>query len=87
VWFNAEARQGKQVRNVSTEALLSALWHLPESQWIHYYGRHLTDVDLATLLKPYGVGPRVVKVSTNKTKRGYKRDALYDVWSRYVPEP
>lgn len=84
LWLRAEAADGKQVRGVSTEAILKALHNkVPDGKWTSYYGRHLTAGDLADLLRPYGVGPRVL---AGGQKRGYRRDDLHDLWDRYLPE-
>jgi hypothetical protein len=86
VWLRSEKIEERQIRHVPTKTLLGALYRLPESKWTSYYGRNLTDVDLASLLKPYGIEPKVGKVSKNVTKRGYARDQMYDAWERCVPE-
>ena len=83
LWLKAEAAGGKQVRGVSTEGLLKALYKVPDGKWTNYYQRYLTSCDLADLLRPYGVGPRVL---SGGQKRGYRRDDLHDLWERYLTE-
>lgn len=83
LWLRAEAVEGKQRRGVATDTILKALYGVPDGKWTNYYGRHLTSGDLADLLRPYGVGPRVL---AGGQKRGYRRDDLHDLWERYLPE-
>lgn len=82
-WLRSEEALGKEIRSVPTEKLLNALHNVPDAKWKNYYGRHLTDTDLADLLRPYGVGPQVLG---GGKKRGYRRDPLYDLWRRYLPK-
>jgi hypothetical protein len=47
-------------------------------------GRPLDDRKLARMLGRYEIKPKVLK-SVNR--RGYRREDLVDVWSRYLPVP
>jgi hypothetical protein len=69
---------------LSTEAILGKLRKLDEAPWGDWYGHPLTARDLAKLLKPYGVKPKVVRIG-EATPRGYRRDELADPWTRYLP--
>ena len=68
---------------LSTEVILGKLHALSEAPWGDWYGHPLTARDLAKLLKPYGVKPRVVRIG-EATPRGYRRDDLADPWTRYL---
>jgi hypothetical protein len=48
------------------------------------YGKPLDARGLAERLKPYGVRSRQVRIGEASLK-GYRRDDLWDVWSRYLP--
>jgi hypothetical protein len=65
----------------ATEDLLMAL---NADGWGNWYGRGVNPQDIAALLKPYGVRPKVVRVG-DATKKGYHRDDLAQAWSRYLP--
>jgi hypothetical protein len=68
------------------KVILAALHEIEESPWSDYFGRPLTARDLAKLLQPYGVRPVDVKIEDVNLK-GYRRDHLWDAWSRYLPAP
>jgi hypothetical protein len=71
---------------LSTEVILGKLHELGEAPWGDWYGHRLTARELAKLLKPYGVKPKVVRIG-EATPRGYQRDHLADPWTRYLPPP
>jgi hypothetical protein len=71
-------------REIATDRILSLLCALPESPWGDMKGRPLDDRKLARMLGRYEIKPKVLK-SVNR--RGYRRDDLVDVWSRYLPVP
>jgi hypothetical protein len=70
-----------------TDTVLSHLRRMEESPWSsgHYYGRRLEAKDLASLLKHYGVKSTTVRIG-GEVAKGYKRDDLYTVWERYLPD-
>lgn len=68
-----------------TSTILSRLHKVDESPWSEC-GRKsepLTPRGLATILKPYGVRSRTVRIG-GETSKGYARADLTDPWSRYV---
>jgi hypothetical protein len=67
-----------------TEEVLRALYAMDEAPWGDLRGRPMTDRDLAKLLKPYGIGPKLVKIA-GEVSRGYQRADLVDAWRRYLP--
>lgn len=67
-----------------TEAILSELHGMEEAPWGDLRGRPLTDRDLAKLLRPYEVKPKLVRIE-QVVVRGYRREDLVDAWLRYVP--
>jgi hypothetical protein len=68
---------------LSTEAIRARLHALDESPWGDWYGRPLTARDLAKLLNPYGVKPKVVRFGES-TARGYRREDFSEPWRRYL---
>jgi hypothetical protein len=71
---------------LSTETILARLRKLEEAPWDDWYGHPLTNRELAKLLKPYGVKPKVVRIG-EATPRGYRRAELADPWTRYLSPP
>jgi hypothetical protein len=68
---------------LSTETLRERLNADPEAAWHDWGG--LTARRLATLLRPYGVRSRTVRVEGGATPKGYRRQSFEDAWSRYLP--
>lgn len=74
--------------------LCAKLRELPEAQWATWGGRRgkqgLTPNELAVLLRPFEVVPRVVRLSKTQergsTVRGYAREDFEDAWKRYLGE-
>jgi hypothetical protein len=89
VWAESYRANGKVRRFHSTDNLLRRLAAIEESPWGDYYGRGLTAEDMASLLRPYNLHPRLVNVKGER-RRGYRRDphnddaGLADVWVRYL---
>ena len=75
--------QGNPVA-LSTKDILSALVQRDETPWASIKGDPLDPRRLARLLKQYGVTSTKVRVHEEVT-RGYRREDLWDAWSRYTP--
>ncbi len=69
---------------LATEELLSHLIGIEESPWGDLKGKPLDARRLATLLRPYEITSKGVRVG-NSTLRGYAKIDLYDAWARYIP--
>lgn len=75
---------------LSTQTILDRLHGLDEAPWGDWYGHPLNARDLAKLLKRHRaadgtpVKSRAVRIG-DETPRGYRREDLYDAWSRYLP--
>ena len=67
-----------------TVDILAALHNLEEAPWADLRGKPLDARKLATLLHPYGVKAKQVKIGT-ANQRGYTRVDLGDAWTRYLP--
>jgi Protein of unknown function (DUF3631) len=76
VWGDAE--------QLFTSALIDRLCALDEAPWSTWHrGERLSPRGLATLLRPWGVQSRNVRVTEGQAK-GYTRADLDDAWQRYV---
>ncbi len=71
---------------VSSENLLHQLHNLTDTQWANLRGRPLNAVELASILKNYGISPTQFRVGSAKT-RGYRRSDFIDAWNRYTTTP
>jgi hypothetical protein len=74
---------------MSSESLITALITDPEKPWQEFKaGKPITQRQLATLLKPFGILPKNVRVKREaggeKVTKGYERDQFTDAWGRYV---
>jgi hypothetical protein len=69
---------------LSTQEILQSLYDIEESPWAELKGKPLTPRGLASLLRPYHVKSRDVRVG-DKTLKGYYSDDLWDGWERYLP--
>lgn len=87
-------RRGKVCKSMRTDALLRHLHDMEESPWANYYGRDLNAKDMADLLRPYHIQPRLLNLllanGTRTHARGYRREThkedtgLADAWTRYL---
>jgi putative DNA primase/helicase len=78
------ARDADRLTSDELVASLTALEGRPWPEW--RAGRPLSTNQLARLLKPFGVKPRVLRVG-DRTPRGYERAEFSDVWARYLAPP
>jgi hypothetical protein len=72
---------------MSTEGILTALHTLDEAPWGEIVaGKPLNSRGLSRRLNTYGVKSTTVRIDGPPAK-GYKREDLWDAWSRYLPSP
>jgi hypothetical protein len=69
---------------LASAELLDALNRLEEAPWGDLRGKPLDSRRLARMLRPYNVSPETIRTATG-TPKGYKRQALWDAWQRYLP--
>jgi len=62
---------------------LALLEERPWGTWKH--GKPLTAVQLARLLKPFGVTSRAIRIDGQGTPRGYRLEDFKDAFERYIP--
>mgnify|MGYP001612139499 CR=1 FL=1 len=68
---------------ISSEDLCVELARVETSPWAEWYGKAITKMRLAHLLKPYEIRPESVRIG-DKTPKGYMRKWFEDSWSRYL---
>ena len=69
---------------ISSADLLEKLKEIETSPWADWSkGKGLTANGLSRLLKPFGIGPRTIRLE-DKTPKGYSRDSFEDAFSRYL---
>jgi hypothetical protein len=68
---------------IATSYIVAALNSREDAPWGTWYGRGLAANDVAAMLGTYDVRPRVIRTGET-TARGYRRDELYEAWSRYL---
>jgi hypothetical protein len=68
---------------MSTADILKRLNELDEAPWGDLYGKPMQPRTLARMLKRYSVTSTDVKVD-NQTRKGYRREELWDAWTRYL---
>lgn len=73
---------------IRTEKLLEELRALPESRWKRFGPRReeVDALDLARLLRPYGIRPKLVRPDGGPPCRGYLVETFADAFERYLDE-
>lgn len=71
---------------MSTETILGKLHTLEESPWADLYGKPLNARGLAKRLRQYELKSINVRIG-GQIVRGYRREDLWDAWSRYLGPP
>jgi hypothetical protein len=69
---------------MSSADLAEKLAAIEESPWGDWYGKAIDARWLARKLKPFGIGPKVVRIGET-TPRGYDVEDFHDAWARYLP--
>src|SRR5262249_59822728 len=59
---------------------------IDESPWADYYGKPLSDIGLAKILRKYKIKPKYCRVGTG-TARGYLKADFKDACARYLSIP
>jgi hypothetical protein len=69
---------------ISSEDLIQKITVDPDSEWAEWRaGKPITQMQLARLLKPYGISPEPVRIGTRQV-RGYVRARFTEAWERYL---
>jgi len=83
IFEEREAKRGRPVTSMSTDEMLKQLRKIEEAPWGSYYDREMTARDLANLLANYNISSTTIRFK-NGARKGYKRDGLYEAWTRYL---
>lgn len=75
---------GEDEEAITSAELCLRLASLEEAPWGNYYGRELTQRDLANLLRPYDVHSRNLKEPDGSVRKGYVRKDFDMVFARYL---
>lgn len=76
--------ESDRITTVELLAKINADEELPFGGWSD--GNGLDGRRLAKLLKPYKVKPKTIKLADGSTAKGYLRESLSEVWSRWLPQ-
>lgn len=76
---------GGEAETLSTAQLLEALHAIEDAPWGDLRGKPLDSRGLSRRLSEYQVAPAQIRIG-DRTMKGYRRDAFYDAWARYLPE-
>lgn len=71
---------------LKTDTIIQRLVALDEAPWGDLRGKPLDSRRLSGYLRKYGVESMTVRLGTDVV-RGYRREDLFDVWSRYLGPP
>ena len=70
---------------ISSADLVAKLCADNDSPWAEWKrGNPITQVQLARLLKPYGIAPELIRLPGCTVIRGYIRGQFEDAWGRYL---
>ncbi|BEH09858.1 DUF3631 domain-containing protein [Geobacter sulfurreducens subsp. ethanolicus] len=73
-----------KVSRLATESLIMALHTEEEWPW---KGMNLSAQQLASMLRPYGIKSRNIRVSNTRIQKGYFKKAIDEAYSRYSSPP
>ncbi|MCH7693394.1 MAG: DUF3631 domain-containing protein, partial [Proteobacteria bacterium] len=76
------------VERIVSVDLVRALVAMEDRPWPEWKRGHpITTVQMARLLARFEIKPRAFRVDAHTTAKGYRREALNDAFSRYLPDP
>ena len=76
----------RKTDRLASEGIVKALAHMEDRPWPEYKGgKPITQRQLASLLKGFGVEPRTLRFEDDRRCKGYQGEDLADAFSRYTP--
>lgn len=70
---------------IPSESLVTRLGQMDERPWSEYRdGKPITQIQLAKLLKPFGIQSKTIRIGT-ATPKGYEMKQFKDAFDRYLP--
>ncbi len=70
---------------MATETILDKLHALEDAPWGDLRGKPLDARGLASRLRKYELSSKTIRLDADHTAKGYRREDLADLWSRYLP--
>lgn len=74
-----------EAEQLATTEILDRLNALEDSPWSDLKGKPLDARRMANYVKQYGIQSTQVRLSADRTAKGYRRTDLHDAWIRYLP--
>jgi len=74
----------KQADRLPSAEIVQELNAMEDAPWVDLGHKPLTANKMARLLKPYGIGPKTMRIGQPLFK-GYLKEDFADVWNRYAP--
>jgi len=72
--------------SLSSEQIVQDLAAMEDRAWPeHNHGKPITKVQLARLLRPFGIHPTSIRTGPGSTPKGYRRFDFEDAFTRYLP--
>lgn len=76
------------VDRISSEDLTKELVEMEDRPWPEYRkGREISKTGVARILKPFGVKPKTIRLSSGKRLKGYQLDWFDETFQIYLPPP
>ena len=75
----------RRADRMGSAVIVKHLVAMEEAPWGLLRGKPLDTRSMATMLKPYGVKPRSIRMPDGHTPKGYLREYFSDAWVRYLP--
>ena len=76
----------QDVRRISSEVLVRELVEMEDRPWPEYKeGKQITKAGVARILKPFGIKPKVIRLPSGRTPRGYDLEQFEDTFLNYLP--
>jgi hypothetical protein len=72
---------------MTTETVLQKLNALEDAPWNDLRGKSLDARGLSGRLRKYELSSKTIRLDTETTAKGYRREDLADLWTRYLPPP
>ena len=80
-----EVFEERKADRLPSAVLVEALVKLEEAPWGDLWGKPLDPRRLAKILKPFGIGPKQLRLGADTTVKGYWAADFRDSWDRYIP--
>jgi putative DNA primase/helicase len=83
--FDGPEKGIEPFERVSSAELAETLGNMKDRPWAEWKsGKPITQVQLARVLKDFGIYPENIKLSSGAVVRGYLRSQFEDAWERYL---